>query len=291
MKKNPTYYFLNVLILIPLFFLNSCSINRIIVNSAVNFIEDGIIVVYREGDLTLAEQFLGNNLKTIEVLLEKDPKNKKLNLLASEGFGAYAMGFVEDIDPERAGNLYKRGLHYALKALPADKKFDESITPQELEELLKKYKKNDIGSLFWTGYNWGCFTLLNLSDVRNLINLSKIELIMRRCMELDENYNFAGVDLFYGAYYAGRPKMLGGDFEKGKEYYIRNIELNKNRVYLAHYFYARYYAVQTLNEELFDNLLDEILTLNLDKYPDVRLLNAIAKQKAKLLVEKKDRYF
>ncbi|MBN2279973.1 MAG: hypothetical protein JXQ65_05290 [Candidatus Marinimicrobia bacterium] len=273
-----------------LIFLSNCTINKMVVRSASGFMESGQVVLYREEDLTIAEHFLANNLKTIELLLEKDPKNQDLNCLAAQGFGAYAFGFVEDRDPVAASKLYVRGVHYGIRSLPEKKKFDTTVKPKELEILLQQYDAQDIPALFWTGYNWGLYVLQNLDKPENLIDLAKIELIMRRCLELDEAYYFYSVDLFFGAYHAARPRILGGNPDKGREFFLNNIKMNDN-ILLGKLFYAQYYARQTYNETLFDQLIDEILHFNPEQNPDYRLLNAIAMKKAQILKEKKSDYF
>ena len=48
---------------------------------------------------------------------------------------------------------------------------------------------------------------------------------MKRTHELDPDYNFAGSDLFFGVYYASRPKLLGGDPEKAKEHFTMLVGL------------------------------------------------------------------
>jgi len=280
-----------IFILLISLLLCNCSINRMVMNAAAGFMDDGITVVYQEDDLELAEQFLGNNLKMLEIMIARDPENSRLNLIAAQGFGAYAMAFVEDENPKRAARLYQRALGYSFRALPEKKSFDKTIKPRELEELLLTYEKEDVPQLFWLGYNWGNYVLQHLDDPRNLVNLSKVEMIMSRCLELDEEYNFGGVDLFYANFYAARPPMLGGDPEKGKEFFLRNIEINDDKFFMAKYFYARYYAVQVQDEELFDKLLDEVISLDLDKYPEVKLMNSIAKKKAIELHKNKNTYF
>ncbi len=274
--------------LVLILFLSGCSMNRLVTKTATPFITDGQVVLYRESDLEIAEHFLANNLKTIEILLEKNPDNKDLNLAAAQGFGAYAMGFVEN--SERAANLYSRGVDYALNALPPDKHFTKKVTTDQLSKLLPKFTEEELPALFWTGYNWGMNTLANLDKPENLVNLAKIEMIMSRCLILDESYYFHGVDLFYGAYYGGRPKMLGGDPDKGKTFFLKNINHHPN-ILIGKYFYAQYFAVQTYNEKLFDSLLKEILAYDLEQNPDYRLLNAIAKKKAYQLLQNKDNYF
>ncbi|MCF7886262.1 MAG: TRAP transporter TatT component family protein [Candidatus Marinimicrobia bacterium] len=287
MFKKINKIFISVILLL----LSGCSINRMMVNTTANFFHDGMDVLYREGDLKLAQQFLGSNLKTIEVMLNRDPDNQKMNLLAAQGFGAYAMAFVQDLEPERAQNLYRRGLNYALKSLPKKKAFSKDIKLDDLDKLLQDYKKGEVPYLFWTAYNWGNIILMELEKPISLMHMVKVEKIMARCEELDEEYNFAGVDLFYGSYYAARPKMLGGDPEKGRDYFQRCFQLNSEKFYLAKYFCAQYYAIGVNDEELFDKLIKEIENLDIDKYPEYRLMNAIAKEKAQRLKENKSKYF
>lgn len=271
--------------------LSSCSLNRMVINAAGGFMESGIEVIYSEDDLEIAEQFLANNLKMIELLLSRDPENPSLNLIAAQGFGAFAMAFVEDENPQRAARLYRRGLDYAFKSLPKKLRFQPSIKPQDLEVLLKKYTVNDVPSLFWLGYNWGSQVLQNLDDPRMLVNLSKVEMIMNRVLELDENYNFAGVHLFYGNFYSARPPILGGNPEKGRQHFERNLELTNNSFYMTKYFLARYYAVQVQDRELFDSLTHEIIAMDIDQYPDIRLMNALAKKKTKILLDNQSLYW
>jgi len=271
--------------------MTSCSLNRLVINAAGGFMESGIEVIYAEGDLEIAEQFMANNLKIIELLLQRDPDNPELNLLAAQGFGAFAMAFVEDENPQRAARLYQRGLDYAFRSLPEKLAFKPDIKPQDLEILLTKYTSKEVPSLFWLGYNWGSLVLQNLDNPRMLLNLSKVEMIMQRVLELDESYNFAGVHLFYGTFYAARPPLLGGNPEKGRKHYERNLELTGNKFYMTKYFLARYYAVQVQDRNLFYQLIREIVDLDIDQYPEIRLMNSLAKKKTAVLIDNQDQYW
>ena len=271
--------------------LQGCSLNRLLLNSASGFFEGGLSVLYEEDDLDIAEKFLANNLKMLEMLLSKDPQNQRLNLMAAQGFGAYAMAFVEDESPRRAGRLYLRGFKYALNALPPKLRFDAKITPDDLEQKLAQMQVKQVPALFWIGYNWGQYILQHLEDPRVLVNLAKVEFIMRRVLELDENYNFAGVHLFYGSFYAARPPILGGNPERGREHFERCLALNQGQLMMANVYFAKYYAVQVLDKKLFDRLLNEVLELDIDRYPQFRLMNSLAKRKAELLKTKAEIYW
>lgn len=257
----------------------SCSPRRFLFNKVSNIFDSSIVTVYQEDDLELAENFLASNLETIVILVAQDPDNSRLNLMAAQAFGAYAMAFVEDSDPQRAGQLYRRGFMYALKSLRSAISFTPNIKPAELEALLRSGQKRDAPALFWVGYNWGMYILQNLEQPRILGDLAKVEAIMRRVAELDASYNFGGVDLFYGTFYSARPPLLGGNPELGRTYFLKNIERNPDFL-MTKLYYARYYAVQMQDRALFESLLTEIETFDLERAPEIRFLNALAKQKA-----------
>jgi len=268
-----------IVLIFCLFWGLSCSPRRFLLNKISDAFDAGITTVYQEGDLKLAEQFLSSNLETIVILVSNDPDNPRLNFLAAQAFGAYAMAFVEEKDPARATALYQRGLQYAFKALPPKKVFSKSIKPDELEALLPLYDESEVPQLFWVGYNWGMYILQNLDQPRILGDLAKVEMIMSRVMELNPDYNFGGADLFYGSFYAARPPLLGGNPELGREHFLRNIKRNPDFL-MTKLYYARYYAVQVQDKTLFDNLINEIEAFNLESAPEIRLFNALAKQKA-----------
>lgn len=280
------------LYLLSSLWLSECAlIKHQVLRQTGAFINSSMDKIYQEGDLQLAERFLGSNLKLIEILAQEDSSNRTLNLLAAQAFGAYAMAFIEDQDPERAHQFYLRGLTYAFRALPNRLQFGPDITPHDLEKLLKKYRLRDVPALFWLGYNWGQSILQTLDQPASVAGLAKVELIMRRVLELDENYNFAGVHLFYATYYTARPPLLGGNLTKGKEHFDRQLALTHHRFNLSKYYYARYYAVQMQDLALFDSLLTEVIDADLDAYPAIRLFNALAKQKALQLLKQRDIYF
>ena len=289
--RHKTSFFLLIFLSFLSMFNPACSPRRFFYNKVSGFFDGGMATVYREGDLKLAEQFLSSNLETIAVLVARDPENPRLNLLAGQAFGAYAMAFVEEYDPLRATALYQRGLQYALRSLPAKKRFTEKIKPAELDSLLQHYDKSEVPQIFWVGYNWGMYILQNLDQPRTLANLAKVDLIMQRVLELDETYNFAGVHLFYGNFYAARPPLLGGNPELGRVHFLKNFELNNENFLLTNYYYARYYAVQVQDKPLFDNLLNEVETFDLNRAPEIRLFNALAKRKAENLRKNESLYF
>src|SRR3989339_2212981 len=101
----------------PLGALSGCSLNTLALRSTTTLMGRGVSAYYDESDPQLAREAMASQLKFIEGLLQSDPKDGRLNLLAAEGFGSYAFLFIEDSQPERAKAFYLRGRDYALRSL------------------------------------------------------------------------------------------------------------------------------------------------------------------------------
>ncbi|MBI4677319.1 MAG: hypothetical protein HY748_07025 [Elusimicrobia bacterium] len=209
------------------------------------------------------------------------------------GFGAYAFLFLEGSQDDRARELYRRGRDYGFKLLEAKAPF-KGITTMDLptiEAALRAASKKDVPALFWTAYDWAGWVNLSRDSMEAVADLPKAVAIMQKVRDLDPSYQFGGPDLFLGAYYASRPKMLGGDPEKAKTHFSRAKELTQGKYLLAFWLEARYYAVAVQDPELFRRLLDQVKTGPAGALPWARLADEVAKRKAEALLERKDELF
>jgi len=251
-------------------------------------LDNSMAALYEETDLVLAEKALASDLKLLEGLIKTDPQNEKLLLMASQGFGAYALGFVDDDNPERAKSLYLRGKIYGLKILTKNSEFEKSLngSTEDLQKSLSQFNKKDVPALFWTANNWASWINLNFNNPDALIDLPRVQLLMERVLELDESYFFGGAHLFFGIIYAARPPILGGDMKKAKNHFDRCFNYSQEKFLLPYVFYAQYYLTRHFNEALFIKTLEKILTTPGDILPGQQLPNAIAKRKAQKLLER-----
>jgi len=60
---------------------------------------------------------------------------------------------------------------------------------------------------------------------------------------------------------------------------------------LMYYLYAKFYAYQVQDRDLFVKTLEKIIQTPADKYPDMAFANELAKRKAKVLLDNVDMYF
>ena len=151
--------------------------------------------------------------------------------------------------------------------------------------------KKELEPLFWTAYSWSGWINLSLDNPQAFVDLSYVEIMMQRVLELDDTFFHASVYLFYGSLWGIKPLMLGGNLQKADENFKKNIELTGGNFLLSYIYYAKYYAAKMLDEELFDAQLLKVEQTPVDVLPGYQLLNVIAKKKAGYLEQSKDELF
>ncbi len=274
-------------------FLSSCSMQSLVISQMEPILDNSALALFEETDYDFARHALPGNLKLIEGLLKSDPENEKLLLLASQGYSGYALGFVEDEDPERAKVLYLRARDYALTVLRKDEAFinAEQAGVDNLQLLLDTYDVDKVPALFWAGFAWAGYINLSLTDPSAIIELAKVQAIMERVEQLQPEYFYGGVNLFFGSVYGMKPRMMGGDPDKAKEYFDKSMAITDHKYLLAYIYAAKYYAAKTLDEESFDAYIDKVEQTPVDVLSGAELMNAIAKEKAKFLKSQKEELF
>ncbi len=280
-------------LLILIIGVEGCSTSQLASRFAAPLVMGQFDSINEESDPQLAETAMPASLKMLEGMIKSDEDNPALLHKLAEGFCSYAFSFVEDEDPQRASRLYMRGRDYALHILVKDGAGANlvDLPPEQFQESLKQMDADDLPGLFWMGQCWAGWLLLNLHDVEAFAALPKVESAMKKTLEWDESFHYAGPHMFFGGFYGARSKMLGGDPEKSKHHFERNLKLTENKYLMTQMLYAKTYAVQAQDRKLFERLLKTVLQTPADVLPEQRLANEVAKLKAQNLLEAADDLF
>ena len=273
--------------------LNACSMGQMVARSSLSILDSGNIAMNRETDLELARAAIPANLKLIEGLILELPDNAELRLQAAQGFYGYAYGFIEDEDNRRASELYRRGLEHALRALAVvGFSADIATLPQkELERELAAFGRSAVPALFWSASCWAKWIDMNRDDPARIAEMGQAAALMARVLELDENYYHGGPHLFFGVYYGAKPPMLGGDFNRSARHFEKARAVTQGGLLLTDMLRAQYLARQQLDRNQFHERLTAVVNAPPDIYPEMALVNAIARQKAKQLLTKEEEWF
>ncbi|MCF6245842.1 MAG: TRAP transporter TatT component family protein [Desulfobacula sp.] len=247
--------------------------------------------ILNNDDLGLVEQGAPAYLLMIDSLISKDPDNKKMLSTAAMLYSAYADVFVEDTG--RAKKMSAKALRYAKKALCLSQKKAcnlQAMKFEDFEKALSALKKDDLDPLFSLGNAWGGWIMANKSDYNAIADLSRIEAIMLRIVELDETFKEGAPFLYLGSLSSFFPPALGGRPQEGKKYFDKAIQLSKGKDLMVKVVYAEIYARNIFDRKLHDTLLNEVIAA--DPYVDGHtLINTWAKKKAQKLLNNADEYF
>jgi hypothetical protein len=288
-QKLPSWRWL--CLLLPV--LSACSFNQLTVRASQPLIEGGMQALYREPDVQLARDSFAPNIELLEGMLVNDPGNVKLQEYAAQAYYGYAFGFVEDSDPARAANFYRRGMQHGLRALYLDGLDAASLDapPDVFNKAIQKLDIKAVPALFWTASNWAKWIDLNRDKIEIISQLPRPVAMIQRVLDLDEAYFNAGPDVFMGVYYGSRPPMLGGDFAQSEHYFDKARTLTGHKILMIDVMQARYLEVQRNDRERYHALLTHVLNAPNDLNPDQALANALAKQKAATLLKQEDQWF
>jgi len=281
-----------IIIVLFLFIFSGC-FQQIAVDSLTSIMENAFEVLNEEADLELAEQSIAGNLKLLESVLRTDPGNRDLLMMVCRGYASYAMAFVEDEDPVRAREFYRRGLNYGRQLFNKAGKIAKSFdgTSADVEAALSGAGISRVPAIFWMAVSWGGYVSLGLTDPDALAALPKVEAMMNFVRDRDPGYFYGGADFFLGTIAGSRPAMLGGSPEGSKQHFENALSHSGGEFLLTYVYYARTYAVQVQDSILFGSLLTAVDTASIDILPAARLSNAVAKRKAATLRAKAHELF
>jgi len=273
----------------------SCGLlQTVAVNSTTGIVDNGLSAIFEESDLTLAEQSIPANLTLLEALYRsKDNDDDHLALLLTQGFTGYALGFVEDTDPVRAKALYSRARDYGLSVLKKNKKFSAAFdgTPEEFKTGVGSFSNDDVPMIFWTANAWGNLIKLSIADPSAVADLQKVNSLMEFVLRNDERFYYGSAHLYFGTILATIPKNLGGKPDSAKAHFDKCLQIGEGKFLLPYVYMAQSYTVQIQDKALFESLLKTVEDASIDILPEQRLVNAVAKQKAKALLAKEGDLF
>ncbi len=310
-KSYPSFRVFGLLLLLCSTALSGCNINKIAADGTASLLDQAAPALDGLWDYELAGAGMPGTILQLEAIWSVSPDNEKLSLNLAKAYVGYSLGWVEseyevayaasDMDRadrlrQRARLLYLRARNLALRAMRnRDEGIDKALksnSEKELAEYLaKEYTdKDDVGPVFWAGLAWGAAINVSLDQPELIADAPTARVLVERAQALDDGYFNGGAYIFLGSLQAALPVMMGGNPEKGREYFEKGLVRTERKNHMLLIAYARTYAVNTQNRELFVKLLTEVIDAP-DLGPKVRLNNKIARRRAERYLAQADQLF
>jgi len=280
---------LSFYILISVLLLTGCSF--FISSATVDMTENLSQAILNNNDLATVKDGAPAYLLMVDGLLLREPDNESLLRGASNIYTSYTTVFVRD--KARAKKLTEKALSYALRAICVRRSktcgFRE-VDFQEFKNTLMSLEVKDVPDLFTLGAAWAAWIQMHSEDWNAVAEISRVEAIMQRVVELDEFYQDGQAHLYLGVLATFIPPALGGKPDVGKRHFERALEISKDKNLMVKVLYAQHYARLMFDQKLHDRLLNEVLEAKTD-VPGYTLSNTLAKKRARELLKSGEEYF
>ena len=289
---------------------SGCSLSRLAADTTAGFLADAAPAARAYFDYESAGVAAATGIVQLEGLHKISPDNETLSLTLAQAYVVYAFGWVMDEREEamfagdfeladyhqaRAFNMYRRAYDLIFRIVCNR---DEEIKkfafgdPDALTKHLREEwddPEDDVELTFWWAITWGS-VVTNSPSIDGLIDFTAVKAVAAHVVFLDDEYENAGALALLGGYESSYPEQIGGNWKKGREYFERAIAISKRRNHLHLINFARTYAVNAQDKELFVSLLREVIEAP-DLGGDVRLSNKVARRRAERYLQNIDQWF
>ncbi|MYA17587.1 MAG: hypothetical protein F4Z28_12930 [Gammaproteobacteria bacterium] len=230
-------------------------------------------------------------LLMLDALLRRNADSPALLRGAATLNGAYATAFVADDARRRA--FATKAFHFALRAACLEVAWMcdvRTVDFDELDQRAASLQHADVPGAYALATAWAGWIQAHADDWNAIADLARVKPILARVVELDEAYDHGGPHLYMGVFETLIPPASGGRPETGREHFERAIELTDGRHQMAKVLFAEHYARLVFDRELHDALLNDVLRAD-SVAPGLTLMNTIAKEQARVLLDTADDYF
>lgn len=269
--------------------LGGCA--SMISSAASNFADNLSAAVLNQDDPETVRDGAPAYLLLLDSLLEGSPDDPALLAAAANLYASYGAVFADD--PERARRMTGRARGYGVKSLC------HSYSPScqwkgmpydEYESTLAGLEARQATAVYAYSVSSLAYIRAHSDDWNALAELPHIEALLHRYLEISNGESAAAVYGYLGILATLRPPALGGEPEKGRQYFERSINLTGGTDLGTKVEFARGYARLMYEREMHDRLLHEVLTA--DPYvPGYTLTNVLAQRDAITLLASANDYF
>ncbi|MEO8425730.1 MAG: TRAP transporter TatT component family protein [Verrucomicrobiota bacterium] len=245
------------------------------------------------------------SLKLIESLLSESPHHKGLLFAAASGFTEYSYAFVQqDADESedqnleaatalrvRARRLYLRARNYGLRGLETEYPGFEKAFREDPKRAVNVARVADVPLFYWTAISWAAAISMAKDNPDLVADLSKVEALIDRALELNEAFGNGAIHSFLIAYEISRQGPTGDPATRARKHFARAMQLSSGQQASPLVSLAESVSVKEQNLSEFKALLNRALAINPDARPEWRLVNLVMQRRARWLLARTDQLF
>jgi predicted anti-sigma-YlaC factor YlaD len=261
-----------------------------------------------DDDPQLVREAVPFGLKTMEGLLEQNPRHVGLLTALCSGFTQYAYAFVQadaeqaDLDGRleparaartRARRLFLRARDYGLRGLSVrHEKLGAGLQAGgDAGPLLAQVRREDVSLLYWTASAWTMAIVDGKGDMALVAQLPIAVAMMERALALDEGWGEGALHEFFVTYDANRSVAEGGGPDRARAHLERARELSHRQKLGPEVAWAEGVLVQRQDRDEFVRVLQQVVQADPEAVRRYRLVNILAQRRARALLDHADDLF
>ena len=155
----------------------------------------------------------------------------------------------------------------------------------EPEKVLCALSAEDVPLLFWAAAGWAGAMSVDVDNMSLLAELPRVEAMMYRALELDEDFQDGVIHEFFITYDGSRSEAMGGSTERALEHFHRAVLITNGQKASPYVLLASSVAVRKQDYKMFKELLNKALAIDVDGVLKWRLANSLAQEKAEWLLD------
>jgi len=261
-----------------------------------------------DDDPELVRDAVPFGLKTMEGVLESQPRDVALLQSLTAGFTQYGYAFVAaDADEAdlagkletakalrlRARHLFLRARGYGFRALDERQAGLGAAlrSGRGVAAALAATRREDVPALYWTASAWVLAIVNGKGEMGLVAELPVPIAMMERARALDEGWGEGALHEFFLSYLAGVAPAEGGGAWRALAERDRALALSLNKKLGPRVAYAEAVLIPAQDRAAFAAELEAVLKADPDETPRYRLVNVLAQRRARSLLEHLDDLF
>ena len=288
-----------------LFLCGGCSLREMAINQVGDILAETGATFTSDEDPELVANALPFGLKFMESVLAEQPEHIGLLLATSEGFTQYAYAFVyleavkmRSADYYRARELelrskklFLRARDYGMRGLEAKFPGFGPFFKADPRAAVRQVDTGGVGLLYWTAASWASAVNVDMTDAFLLADLPKIDVLVDRVLELDENFENGAIHSLLISYEMVRLAKEGNPEDRAYDHFKKAVALSGGFDAAPYISYATSVCVPTERREEFIQVLNTALGIDPKGIPELTLSNVLMQEYGQWLLDHVDDYF
>lgn len=277
--------------ILSLLMLTGCA--GLIDRAADQFTDDLELAVRSYPEPLIAAQGLPAYLLLLEARLQSRPQDVAMRLAAARLTTSYAVLFVDEQDPDAGRRLHRHALEHARLATcqSSDRLCDlHRLSPEDFRARREQFRIDQLDAIYILAASWTGWLAAHADDFSAVADLPQLESLLEWVAGRSPEHDDGAIWLYLAVLHSQRPPAAGGQPRRSREYFERARAVSDGRNLLVNVLMAEFHARPNYDRELFERLLEKVLSAP-EEHNEFRLVNQIARQRARAMLAQSDAWF